>query len=156
MSEAGSSNAAERSEYGEEQRRPRRGQGGERPTGGPALRREVERARHRLGPPAVGEAAEHESRGLPELVAKLAVAEHAQDVQVDVAPLRSVGEQAEAQRVRAALGDAAGELLGLRLLGLCDLARVEVAAVELGVQRLESDPADHLRASERKGGGEEG
>ena len=43
-----------------------------------------------------------EPAGVPQLVAELAVAHHAVDVEVHVAPLHRVREQAEAQRVGAA------------------------------------------------------
>lgn len=52
------------------------------------------------------ELVEREPRSLPDLVAEEAVALHAQHVQVDVAALTRVGHQREAERVRAALGDA--------------------------------------------------
>ena len=54
---------------------------------------------------------EGEAGGVPELVAEARVARDAVDVEVDVAALASVREQPEAQRVRAALGDAVGVLL---------------------------------------------
>ena len=49
-------------------------------------------------------------RRIPQLVAELAVGHHAVNVEIDVAALRRVRQQAETERVGAALGNALGEI----------------------------------------------
>ena len=54
---------------------------------------------------------QHEARGVPELVAEIAVAFAAFDVEVDVAAERGVGGHRKAQCVGAVRGDAVGIVL---------------------------------------------
>ncbi len=61
--------------------------------------------------------------GIPDLVAKLAVAYHSLDVQVDIAPLDSVCKEAEPKSIGATLGDALRKVLLLSRLGLVLLQR---------------------------------
>ena len=62
-----------------------------------------------------------EANRVPQFVAKLAVAHHPLDVEVDVPPLDGVCEKAETQGVSAALGDALREVGRLAFLGFLDL-----------------------------------
>jgi len=55
-----------------------------------------------------------------------------------------VREEAEAQRVRAALGDAVGVLLAVHLLAFLDLGGRQVARGELLAEHLEGDALDDL------------
>eukprot|EP00962_Isochrysis_galbana_P010826 scaffold3013_cov113-Isochrysis_galbana.AAC.5 len=73
------------------------------------------------------EVQEGEACCVPQLVAEVAVGHHAVDVQVDVAALPAVREQAEAQRVGAALGDALRVFLLVHFFGRHQLLGVDVA-----------------------------
>mmetsp|Transcript_38932 Transcript_38932/g.105434 ORF Transcript_38932/g.105434 Transcript_38932/m.105434 type:complete len:282 (+) Transcript_38932:607-1452(+) len=92
----------------------------------------------------VAEVAEAEARGVPDLVAEVAVPDHSVDVEVYVPSLQRVGQQAEAQGVRTALRDAVGEVLLLALLGLLDLLVGEVPLMEFVLQGIKGDALNHL------------
>ena len=81
---------------------------------------------------------------VPQLVAEVSVSLDAQHVQVDVASLGRVGAQGEAERVRAALGYAAGKVLSLALDRLLDLLGIEVVELELLVELVERDAVDDV------------
>ena len=82
---------------------------------------------------------------VPQLVAEVAVANHALDVQIDVDALDRVRQQAEAQRVRAAHGNALGEVLTLALRRALHLGRVQVAVTDLLQHALERAAVDHVQ-----------
>eukprot|EP00760_Papus_ankaliazontas_P017993 PhM_4_TR17413/c0_g1_i1/m.82358 len=81
---------------------------------------------------------------IPELVAELAVANDALNVQVDVIAARGVGEQTEAEGISTTLRDALGEGLLLELLRLANLLGVKVACLQLLVQLLELDAVEYI------------
>mmetsp|Transcript_20475 Transcript_20475/g.38935 ORF Transcript_20475/g.38935 Transcript_20475/m.38935 type:complete len:281 (-) Transcript_20475:239-1081(-) len=69
---------------------------------------------------------------------------HAENVKVDVARLCGVRHQSEAERVRATLRNAIGEILGLPVLGLLDLLRIQVSVLKSSMQIFEGDTLHHL------------
>mmetsp|Transcript_100323 Transcript_100323/g.281116 ORF Transcript_100323/g.281116 Transcript_100323/m.281116 type:complete len:369 (+) Transcript_100323:468-1574(+) len=92
----------------------------------------------------VPEVPQAEACGVPDLVAEVAVAHDAVDVQVHVPALLRVSEEAEAQGVGAALGDAIGVVRGLPLLRPLHLLGRQIALLQLLVQLLQADAVDHL------------
>eukprot|EP00123_Amoebidium_parasiticum_P018833 comp24297_c0_seq1/m.45554 comp24297_c0_seq1/g.45554 ORF comp24297_c0_seq1/g.45554 comp24297_c0_seq1/m.45554 type:complete len:453 (+) comp24297_c0_seq1:672-2030(+) len=98
----------------------------------------------RRGLEAGGQAHEGKAGGVPQLVAEVAVAHDAVDVQVCVLAGHGVGHQGKAQRIRAALGDACRVVVLLAPLGLLDLPGVQVALQQLGVQAVQADAVDHV------------
>jgi hypothetical protein len=64
---------------------------------------------------------------VPKLVAELAIADHALDVEVDISALDSVGKHAKPQGISTTLRDAVREVEFLSLGGLFDLRGVRGA-----------------------------
>lgn len=58
--------------------------------------------------------------------------------------LCGVRHQSEAERVRATLRNAIGEILGLPVLGLLDLLRIQVSVLKSSMQIFEGDTLHHL------------
>ena len=91
---------------------------------------------------------QHVARGVPELVAEVAVALDAADVEGDVARQRGERGERHAQGVRAIGGNAVGELLAGRLLNGRRKARLHQAAGALLDQFLEADAIDQVERVE--------
>ena len=75
----------------------------------------------------------------------MAVAHHAQHVQVDVPALRGVRDERETHGVRAALGDALGVILSLPGLRFLHLRRLQIPALQSLVQVLQRDALDDVQ-----------
>ncbi len=96
------------------------------------LRRNGARRRDRL---ALGHQ-QHEARGIPQLVAEVAVARHASEFEADVAALRGERGERESQRIGAVGLDALGKLLARGLVDGRGQVRLHQAGGALLQQRL--------------------
>ncbi len=100
----------------------------------------------RAGQPAVLPLGVHEdvARGVPQLVAEVAVALSAAQVELDVAAGAGQGGEGEAQGVGAEAGDALGKVGAGGLGDLLRQARLHHAAGALGHQGLQLDAVDEI------------
>jgi hypothetical protein len=87
---------------------------------------------------------QHEAGGVPQLVAEIAVAVAAVQVELDVAARRSEAGEGEAQRVGAEGRDAFREFLAGLLGDALGLLRVHQAAGALFDQRVNADAVDQV------------
>jgi hypothetical protein len=92
---------------------------------------------------------QHEARRVPQLVAEVAIAFAAREVEVDVAAERRHRRHREAQRVGAERGNAVREFLARLLLDGGGLLRVHQARRALRDQRFEVDAVDDVDRVER-------
>mmetsp|Transcript_63182 Transcript_63182/g.137389 ORF Transcript_63182/g.137389 Transcript_63182/m.137389 type:complete len:306 (+) Transcript_63182:463-1380(+) len=81
---------------------------------------------------------------IPNLVAKVPIADHTVNVQVHISSLERIGQQPETQGIGATLWNTFWEIGLLTRLGLCNLLIRQVALLELLAQLLEADAINDL------------